>query len=128
MSGIEVVRESDLRKGDSTDGIVRRRAFDSENTIVSQSRVAAGVVSGWHHYGARDLFGFVVNGQLRLESAMNSPGGVDLNSGDFFHIPAGLVHRDLNPDKTHDLVVVNVLVGQGPSVVNVRGPSDGEII
>ena len=51
-----------------------------------------------------------------------------MNSRDFFHIPAGLVHRDLNPDKTHDLVVVNVLVGQGPSVVNVRSPSDGEII
>ena len=127
MSGIEVVRESDLEKGDSANGIVRRRAFDSENTIVSQSRVAAGVVSGWHH-GARHLFGFVVNGQLLLESAMISTGGVDLDSGDFFHIPARLVHRDLNPDKTHDLVVVNVLVGQGPSVVNVRGPSDGEII
>jgi len=44
-----------------------------------------------------------------------------LDSGDFFHIPAGLVHRDLNPDKTHDLVVVNVLVGKGPSEVNERG-------
>ena len=128
MPGIEAVRESDLKKGDSADGIVRRRAFDSENTIVSRSRVVAGVVSGWRHHRARDLYGFVVNGQLRLESAMNSPGGVDLDSGDFFHIPAGLVHRDLNPDKTHDLVVANVLVGQGPSVVNVRGPSDGEMI
>ena len=75
MPGIEVVRESDLKKGDSTDGIVRRRAFDSENTIVSRSRVVAGVVSGWRHHRARDLYGFVVNGQLRLESAMNSTGG-----------------------------------------------------
>src|SRR5437764_14951384 len=96
MSGIEVVRESDLKKGDSTDGIVRRRAFDSENTIVSQSRVAAGVVSGWHHNEASHLFGFVVNGQLRRESATNSTLDVDVNIGDLFHIPSGLVHRELN--------------------------------
>src|SRR5947199_9838115 len=97
MPGIEVVRESDLKKGDSTDGIVRRRAFDSENTIVSQSRVAAGVVSGWHQHGARHVFGFVVNGQLRLGPAMNSPGGVDVTSGAFFHLRAWRVTRVLNP-------------------------------
>src|SRR5438093_10397770 len=102
MPGIEVVRESDLKKGDSTDGIVRRRAFDSENTIVSQSRVAAGVVSGWHHHGARHLFGFVVNGQLRPESALNSIGGSEFNIGHFFHIPAGQAHSDLHPTNTHD--------------------------
>src|SRR5947199_10622584 len=116
MPGIEVVRESDLKKGDSTDGIVRRRAFDSENTIVSQSRVAAGVVSGWHHHGARHLFGFVVNGQLRLESATNSTRGADLNSGDFFHIPAGLIHRHLNPNMTHDLMVLSGIVLHVPSM------------
>ncbi len=123
MPSIEVVRDSELKRGDSTDGIVRRRAFESENAIVSQSRVATGVVSGWHHHGTRHLYGFIATGQLRLEYVMKRMETVDLNHGDFFHIPPGLVHRDLNPDKTHDLVVVNILIGQGPSVVNVEPPA-----
>src|SRR5438034_10547141 len=100
MSGIEVVRESDLQKGDSANGIVRRRAFDSENTIVSQSRVAAGVVSGWHHHGARHLFGFVVNGQLLLESARIRTGGGDLGRGAVFSCTSCGVRSDADRDKT----------------------------
>jgi len=50
----------------------------------------------------------------------------DLNVGDFFHIPPGLVHRDLNPNKDLELVVVNILVGSGPSVINVDSPSRGD--
>ena len=42
--------------------------------------------------------------------------------GDFFHIPAGLVHRDVNASPSEVAVVVNVSVGTGPVVVNVSEP------
>jgi len=32
------------------------------------------------------------------------------------------VHRDVNPDRREEAVVVHVTVGQGPTVVNVAGP------
>src|SRR5207247_238085 len=122
MSRIEVVRGSELGAGYSTEGIVRKKAFESETTIVSQSQVAPGVVSGWHHHGTRQLYGFIVSGRLQLEYFLKKKEIADLSVGDFFHIPAGLVHRDLNPNKDHELVVVNTLVGSGPPVINVDSP------
>jgi quercetin dioxygenase-like cupin family protein len=124
MAQVEVVRDSQLTKGQSTDGIARLRAFESSNLLVSQSRVAGGVISGWHHHGKRHLYGYLVQGNLRLEYQSGKKQTVSLNPGDFFHIPVGLVHRDLNTDKSHELIVVNILVGEGPPVVNVEGPSE----
>src|SRR6266571_3092244 len=117
MTGVEVVRDSDLTKGASTDGITRRRAFESGDVLVSQSRVGPGVASGWHHHGTRHLYGFLVSGQLQLEYLLNGTQMVTVQAGDFFHIPVGLVHRDLNPDQDRELVVVNVLAGKGPAVI-----------
>jgi len=122
MSRIEIVRGSELAVGDSTEGIVRKKAFESETTIVSQSQVSPRVVSGWHHHGTRQLYGFIVSGRLQLEYFLRRLEIADLNIGDFFHIPAGLVHRDLNPNKDGELVVVNILVGSGPAVINVDSP------
>ncbi len=45
-----------------------------------------------------------------------------MKPGDFFHIPVGLVHRDVNPDPEDELLVVNILVGEGNPVVNVERP------
>jgi uncharacterized RmlC-like cupin family protein len=126
MSRIEVVRGSELGAGDSTQGITRKRAFESEDAIVSQSKVAPGVVSGWHHHGTRQLYGFIASGQLHLEYLLKGKELADLSAGDFFHIPAGLVHRDVNPSRDHELIVVNILVGSGPAVINIEPPSRGD--
>src|SRR5437660_11843048 len=99
MSRVEVVRGSELGAGDSTEGIVRKKAFESETAIVSQSKVAPGVVSGWHHHVTRQLYGLIVSGQLRLEYFLTSEELADLNVRDFFHVPAVLVHIDLTPTK-----------------------------
>jgi uncharacterized RmlC-like cupin family protein len=45
-----------------------------------------------------------------------------VGQGDFFHIPPRLVHRDVNPNREQELVVVNILVGRGEPVINVKGP------
>jgi quercetin dioxygenase-like cupin family protein len=79
MSRINVVRGSELRVGDSTQGIIRKRAFESEDAIVSQSKVAPGVLSGWHHHGTRQLYGFIVSGKLQLEYVLKRKEIADLN-------------------------------------------------
>src|SRR5438093_11171382 len=122
MSRIEVIRGSELGAGDSTEGIVRKKAFESETAIVSQSQVAPGVVPGWHHHGPRQLYGFIVSGRLQLEYFLRRKEIADLNVGDFFHIPAGLVHRDLNRNTVRELLVVNILVGTGRAVSNGDSP------
>lgn len=123
MSLIETVRSAELGAGYSTQGITRKKAFESEKVIFSQSQVLPAVVSGWHHHGTRHLYGYIVSGRLQLEYGIEGERSVDLNPGDFFHVPPGLVHRDINPNKDRDLIVVNILVGIGPAVINVKSPT-----
>jgi len=122
MASIEVARGSKLGTGGLTAGVARERAFESPGATVSRSTVSAGVVSAWHHHAARDLFGYVVSGRLRLEFGKDGKESVEVAAGDFIHIPPGLVHRDVNPDSREKVVIVNVSVGEGPSVVNVESP------
>ena len=121
MTGIEVARRTKLQKGYSTKGIVRDKAFETEDVLFSRSTIAPGSISDWHHHGTRHLYGFVVSGRLRFDYSESKIGSIAVNPGDFFHIPVGLVHRDVNPDKT-DTIVVNILLGDGPPVVNVSEP------
>jgi len=124
MKEIEVVRSSELKAGYSTPGIVREKAFESihQCTIVARTRVAGGAMSDWRHHGTRRLYGFVEAGRMRLEYGVTGASAVEVGQGDFFHIPPGLVHRDVNPDKKQELVVVNILVGRGEPVINVKSP------
>ena len=121
MPRIEVVHGTELKKGESTPGISREKAFESSNALVSRTRLERGAVSGWHHHGTHELYGFLVSGRLRLEYGPKGADAAVVGPGDFFHVPPGLVHRDVNPDRAHDLVIVNILVGSGVPVVNVEG-------
>lgn len=122
MPTIEVVRKDDLTEGDTTQGIRRDRAFEGENVVMARSQIAVGTVSAWHHHGTRHLYGFLVSGRLRFDFGRTGKETVELAPGDFFHIPAGLVHRDVNVGTIDAAVVVNLSVGNGPAVVNVPSP------
>jgi quercetin dioxygenase-like cupin family protein len=106
-----------------TPGLTRELAFDTEKGILTRVRAAGGVTSGWHHHGDRDVLGHVIRGRARFEFG---PGGGEhtiVEEGGFFHIPAGLVHRDVNPDAEPQEMVIS-FVGTGSLVVNVDGPDD----
>ena len=122
MANIEVIHISGAKRGDSTRGIIRDRAFEEEDIVIGRSRVAGGVESAWHHHGKRDVYGYVVSGTLRFDFGKGGKGSVVAVAGDFFHIPPGLVHRDVNPDGRKEATVVNIMFGKGPPVVNVEGP------
>ena len=117
-----MVRKAGLAAGQSTSGILRERAFKAEGVLVSRSAIAGGVVSDWHHHGKMHLFGLLISGRLRLEFGPKGEEAVSLRPGDFFHIPPGLIHRDVNPNRRQKGLVANVLLGKGPPVVNVKGP------
>ncbi len=119
---IEVVREVDLTGGYSTQGIIRYKAFESEDVLFSRTKIASGMVSDWHHHAARHLYGFVLFGHLNLEYGPKGSKVAELKMGEFFHIPPALVHRDVNPDKNQEAMIVNILVGKGTPVVNVQSP------
>jgi quercetin dioxygenase-like cupin family protein len=45
----------------------------------------------------------------------------EVEAGCFFHVPPGLIHRDVNPADEPQEIVLS-LIGDGPLVVNVDGP------
>jgi len=110
-----------LSPGASRAGFVRDHAIETGRVAVLRARAEPGATSGWHHHGDRDVFGYVVHGRARFEFG---PGGTEatvVEQGGFFHIPAGLVHRDLNAfDEPHEIALT--LVGEGPLVIDVDGP------
>jgi len=121
MKRIEVVQNVGMTKGDFTEGIMRNKAFETENLLFAHSRIAGGVKSGWHHHGDRDLYGFMVSGRLRIDYGEEGKESVVLQEGDFFHIPIGIIHRDVNPD-IRGAEVISILLGLGPTTVNVPEP------
>ena len=120
MERIEVVRK--LTPGVKTPGILREKAFDLTSVLFSKSTIAPKNVSAWHHHGARVLYGFTLSGRLRLEYGPEGKECADLQEGDFFRIPPGLVHRDVNPDHSVEAVIINILIGEGPALVNIERP------
>jgi uncharacterized RmlC-like cupin family protein len=107
----------------AADGFSRRQVFETASVRVGETRVGPGAASRWHHHGKRTLYGYVVADQLVLEFGPHGATRVRTSAGDFFTIPPGLIHRDVNPAPV-EVIIVNVIIGEGPATVEVTGPED----
>jgi uncharacterized RmlC-like cupin family protein len=102
-------------------GIVREVAFETDRAILVRARADPGVATGWHHHGDREVQGYLVRGRARFEFGPHGDQHIEIAAGGFFYVPAGLVHRDVNPsDEPQEFVLV--FAGTGPLVVGVDGP------
>jgi mannose-6-phosphate isomerase-like protein (cupin superfamily) len=111
-----------LAPGAPTPGVVRELAFDTDRATLMRARADGGAATGWHHHGDRDVLGYVVRGRARFEFGPGGRESVEVEEGGFFRVPAGLVHRDVNPlDEPQEIVLA--VVGDGPLVVNLDGPA-----
>jgi uncharacterized RmlC-like cupin family protein len=118
---ISAVDADSLRAGASTPGVLREVAFETQGGTLMRARAEARAASGWHHHGDRDVLGYVVGGSARFEFGPGGADSVQVGEGGFFHVPARLVHRDVNPlDGPQEIILT--IVGEGPLVVNVDGP------
>jgi quercetin dioxygenase-like cupin family protein len=119
---VSAVAPDGLIEGAPTPGIVRELAFETERATLIRSRAEPRAVTGWHHHGNRDVLGYVVSGRARFDFGPGGAESTDVEEGGFFHVPAGLIHRDVNPlDQLQELVLS--VVGDGPLVVNVDEPA-----
>src|SRR2546423_15690093 len=114
MPRIEVVHGTELKKGESTPGISREKAFESSNALVSRTRLERGAVSGWHHHGTHELYGFLVSGQLRLEYGPKGADAADAGPRGLFPLPPTPVARGVDPDAAAALGIGAILLpGRG---------------
>lgn len=121
MEEVTVVSRASLGEPDEHTDVSRQAVFETEDTLVVQSRVAGGTTTGWHHNGDRHVYGFVVAGHAVLEYGPGGQESVELDAGDFVYVPPHTIRRVVNPT-TEDWVVAISFVGSGPPAVSVDGP------
>lgn len=123
MPRFEVQRSDELRDAPgSGPGVERKVAFREDGLLVVRAKGAPGVRSSWHNHGKHDVYGCLVAGSARLEGGPGGRDAIEIRQGDFFCVPAGTVHRDVNPSATEGQEFILFLRGDGPLVVNVDGP------
>ena len=121
---ISAVLPDALIPGDATPGLLREVAFATDRAILVRARAEPRIESGWHHHGLREVHGHVLRGRVRFEFGPGGRSTTEVEEGGFFHVPVGVVHRDVNPeDAPQELVIA--FVGEGPLVVNLDGPEPG---
>jgi uncharacterized RmlC-like cupin family protein len=119
--GVSAVTRDGLTEAEATPGLVREVAFATQRAMLIHATCGGHITSGWHHHGTREVLGHVMRGRVRFEFGPDGSESTEVEEGGFFHVPAGLVHRDVNPGaQPQDLVIS--FVGTGPLVVNVDGP------
>ncbi len=120
-SAVSAVAADGPRPVEGTPGIERLLAFATERAMLIRARGGPGIASGWHHHGRREVLGHVLRGRIRFEFGPGGREHTDVEEGGYFHVPVGLVHRDVNPDdEPQDMMIA--FIGEGPLVVNLDGP------
>lgn len=122
MNKIQVVPNGEKELQYSS-GIGRRRVFESDSDQVIEIRATPGLMGGWHHHGTRTMYGYVASGKFAMDFNPEQKERVVLSKGDFFLIPPGLVHRDVNPS-SEEAVVMIFNIGSGPATVEASGPKE----
>ena len=107
--------------GEQTQGMHREQAFVGDDRWVGYITSEPGEWSGWHHHGETDTYFYVLQGGIEFEYGVEGS-TVAVGSGDFCHVPKGLVHRE-RPRPGSRAELVRVRLGHGPTVVNVDGPT-----
>jgi uncharacterized RmlC-like cupin family protein len=125
-SRITTLSGDGLRAAAPTPGLIREIAAETSDATLMRARAEPKAASGWHHHGDRDVFGYVVKGAARFEFGVDGRDATEVGEGGFFHVPARVIHRDLNPLNLHQELVLTV-VGSGPLVVNVEGPERRDV-
>ncbi len=118
---VRVIRPQERSRARDTAERAREEAFASDGLWVGMVRRPPRSFSGWHHHGEHESFAYVVGGSVRLEFGRGGTQHEDARPGDFIFIPKGAVHREGNPFVAPAELVV-MLVGSGPSTVEVEGP------
>jgi uncharacterized RmlC-like cupin family protein len=106
-----------------TTGMHREELVSTPESWMGIVRSPPGSVSGWHHHGEYDTYIYTISGKIRFEFGAGGRESLEGGSGDVFHVPKGIVHRELalGPEEG---VVFLVRVGGGEPVINIDGPSE----
>jgi uncharacterized RmlC-like cupin family protein len=122
---ISVVHPSEFSQGTSqTPGSLRLAAVSPDLGIHSALwggtfLVEPGAQTGIHHHGAQETVAYVLEGESFIQWGERGERSLTVRAGDFVHIPAWLVHREVNPSKEAPFRWVVIRSTSVPIVVNL---------
>jgi uncharacterized RmlC-like cupin family protein len=103
-------------------GLAREQAVSTDGMWAGFVRTKPGTTSAWHHHGDYESTIYVVSGSIRMEFGHGGADVIEGGPGDFFYVPPGAIHREVNPSDDESQLIV-VRAGSGPAVFNLDGPA-----
>lgn len=126
MGHPEAFGDDGLQEATGTPGIRRRVAFEEQDGYwFGHVETEPHMQSGWHHHGEMTTFGRVVEGTLFVEFGPGGNQRIEAGPGDWFRIPAGVIHREGTVGDTPGSLTLG-RVGGGQPVFPVDGPEPEE--
>ena len=122
---ISVVQPQQFSEGTSqTPGSLRLAAVCSELGIQSglwggTFLVEPGAQTGIHHHGSQETIAYVLEGESCVRWGERGEHAVTVSPGDFLHVPAWLVHREINAPHEVPFRWVVIRSTSEPIVVNM---------
>jgi uncharacterized RmlC-like cupin family protein len=125
---IRVVRPDEFSAGTSQTPGSQRLAAISPDLGVSSALwggtflVEPGAQTGIHHHGPQETIAYVLAGKSFVQWGEHGEHSLTASAGDFLHVPAWLVHREINRSQDTPFHWIVVRSTSEPIVVNL--PSD----
>jgi uncharacterized RmlC-like cupin family protein len=81
--------------------------------------VEPGAQTGIHHHGRQDTIAYVLSGESFIEWGEKGEHSLTARAGDFLHVPAWLVHREINRSKDTPFRWIVIRSTSEPIVINL---------
>lgn len=124
-AAIHIVSPDKFDRGTTqTPGSERRAAVAPELEIPSALwgglfEVEPGSRTGIHHHGQQETIAYVLSGICEVRWGARGEFVAHAEAGDFIHVPAFLLHREINPSKLEPFRWVVVRSTSIPIVINL---------
>jgi len=128
-AAIHIVHPHDFDPGTTqTPGSERRAAIAPALGIASAIwgglfEVAPGSRTGIHHHGEQETVAYVLSGICEIRWGARGESVAHAKAGDFIHVPAFLLHMEINPSTLEPFRWVVVRSTATPIVVNLPDDS-----
>ncbi len=116
-------KEQRTQQTTQTPGMLREEIVSRPGVWVGVAHTAPGTTSGWHHHAEHDSYLYVLAGKIRMEFGSGGRETCEAEAGDLLHVPPHCVHRESNPGREEQVILVTRL-GKGDIVLNVDCPAE----
>jgi uncharacterized RmlC-like cupin family protein len=122
---ISVVHPEQFSQSTSqTAGSIRKAAISRAQGVESALwggtfLVEPGAKTGIHHHGEQDTVVYVLEGEAYVRWGEHGEASATVGAGDFLHVPAWLIHQEINPSSEKPFRWIVVRSTPEPIVVNL---------